>query len=509
MVYGIFPGDLFMRGGVDIKLNMWMIANCLRGMEPQVNISPDAPAVLRSARRASATDCVIVAKDGDDVVCTGTGGTMRLFGISEIQACEVIQHVFDFHSEWEDTIIAALKANRSFQEVVDLSYRIFKNPMVISDINFRVHGITRTYGTNDVDAEWRCLRETGCHSLKAAKSISELQKRRNIESANGAFCLNASMPNMRHARLCVELVSSGNSIGRIMVVEKDHQFNPGDYKLLEHLAHLVSEYASSDESQALQCRYGNILADMIENGSVQKGDLDRLVEYAGWDSCSQLRTYVIAWNGDSAALSRQYAMNLVQSALPDAVIFPYNDEIVAVADDELNPLGELRIKLRAKMKTDTICVGVSLCFEDISNISNYYQQARFALEFSRNSAPKGSVAEFYYYGVISFISSPLGDGSAKNCHPDVRKLWEQSKERGTEDILTLRQYLLNDRNLVKAAQALYIHRNTLIYRLKRIEEQFEYSLDNPYTRQYMLLSLLALELLSRNTGAEGKVNAIN
>jgi len=498
-----------MRGGVDIKLNMWMIANCLRGMEPQINISPDAPAVLRSARRASATDCVIVMKDGDGVICTGTGGTIRLFGISEIQACEIIQHVFDFHSDWEDTIIAAFKANRSFQEVIDLSYRIFRNPMIISDINFRVHGITRSYGINDVDAEWRCLCETGCHSLKAAKSISELQKRRSIESANGAFCLNVSMPNTRYSRLCMELVSSGNSIGRIMVVEKDHQFNPGDYKLLEHLAHLISEYTSLDESQTLQCRYGNILADLIESGSVQKGDLDRLVEYAGWASGSQLRAYVIAWNGDTSALSRQYAMNLVQSALPDAVIFPYNDEIVAVADDEQNPLNELKTKLRAKMKADTMCVGVSLCFEDISSIGNYYQQARFALEFSRNLAQRGNVAEFYNYGVINFISSPLGDNSAENCHPDVRRLWELSKERGTEDILTLRQYLLNDRNLVKAAQTLYIHRNTLIYRLKRIEEQFEHSLDDPYTRQYMLISLLALELLGGNTDIEGKVNVIN
>ena len=488
---------------------MWMIANCLRGMDPQINISPDAPAILRSARRASATDCVIVTKDGNDVVCTGTGGTIRLFGISEIQACEVIQHVFDFHCDWEDTIIAALKANRSLQEVVDLSYRIFKNPMVISDINFRVHGITRFYGTNDVDAEWRCLRETGCHSLKAAKSISELQKRRSIESANGAFALNVSMPNTRYARLCMELTSGGNSIGRVLVVEKNHQFNPGDYKLLEHLAHLISEYASSNKSQTLQYRYGNILATLIENGTVQKGDLDRLVEYAGWTCSSRLRAYVIVRDGDSSALSRQYAMNLLQSALPDAVVFPYGDEIVAVADDEQSPINELKNKLRAKMKSDTMCVGASLCFEDISNINKYYHQARFALDSSRNLAPAKGVAEFYDYGVISFISTPLGDHSSRNCHPDVRRLWEQSKERGAEDISTLRQYLLNDRNLVKAAQTLYIHRNTLIYRLKRIEEQFEYGFDDPYTRQYMLISLLALELLSRDTGAEGRINAIN
>ncbi len=43
-----------------MKLNLWMIANRLSALEPELHISGNAPAVLSSARRAYATNCVHV-----------------------------------------------------------------------------------------------------------------------------------------------------------------------------------------------------------------------------------------------------------------------------------------------------------------------------------------------------------------------------------------------------------------------------------------------------------------
>ena len=52
-----------------MKLSMWMIANRLKPLNPEFQISDGSPAVLKSARRAYATNCVYVFPSGNDVIC--------------------------------------------------------------------------------------------------------------------------------------------------------------------------------------------------------------------------------------------------------------------------------------------------------------------------------------------------------------------------------------------------------------------------------------------------------
>ena len=58
-----------------MKLNLWMIANRLSELEPELHIPENAPAALQSARRAYATECVYIYQKGRNVICdAGTRG---------------------------------------------------------------------------------------------------------------------------------------------------------------------------------------------------------------------------------------------------------------------------------------------------------------------------------------------------------------------------------------------------------------------------------------------------
>lgn len=59
---------------------------------------------------------------------------------------------------------------------------------------------------------------------------------------------------------------------------------------------------------------------------------------------------------------------------------------------------------------------------------------------------------------------------------------------------TLRAYFQNRSNVMKTARALYIHRNTLLYRLERIRELGGFDLDDAETRLMLQLALRAHEL---------------
>lgn len=80
-----------------------------------------------------------------------------------------------------------------------------------------------------------------------------------------------------------------------------------------------------------------------------------------------------------------------------------------------------------------------------------------------------------------------------SCHPDVLKLWKLDLETEGYYVETLVEYLQNERSLVKTANALHIHRSTLIYRTKKLEELMETDLSDPYNREYILTSVRVLK----------------
>ncbi|GAB4579379.1 MAG: PucR family transcriptional regulator [Anaerolineales bacterium] len=72
-------------------------------------------------------------------------------------------------------------------------------------------------------------------------------------------------------------------------------------------------------------------------------------------------------------------------------------------------------------------------------------------------------------------------------------------ENGKELIRTLEVYFERNGNLKKTAHNLYIHRNTLIYRLERIHEITSLDLDNPETRLALQLTLHIHKMLGNSS----------
>lgn len=73
-------------------------------------------------------------------------------------------------------------------------------------------------------------------------------------------------------------------------------------------------------------------------------------------------------------------------------------------------------------------------------------------------------------------------------HAAPETLREYDRQHNTEFFKTLYHYLSNDRNVVSTAAALHVHRNTLLYRVKKIMEVIDTELDSSDERLYVLLS---------------------
>lgn len=75
-------------------------------------------------------------------------------------------------------------------------------------------------------------------------------------------------------------------------------------------------------------------------------------------------------------------------------------------------------------------------------------------------------------------------------HPALDRLAEYDRENQADFLHTLQIYLDNDCNAQKCGRLLFLHRNSLVYRIRRIQEIGGCDLSDPKERAYLRLSFL-------------------
>ena len=236
---------------INMKLSMWMIANRLSSLDLELNIRESSLAVLKSARRVYATNCVHVYSDGKDAICSGEGDTIRIPDMDLITGFEIIQGVFDYFQDWMDQLLQMVRG-RNYQGIIDLAWQVFRNPLILMDGNNRVLGLTRQYPEDALDEEWYYLCNYGYPSLNAILQMRA--DHNNIEFwQHGAKSFQFSENRLlkyigrSYCMYCNDAVC-----GRITVLCKERELNPGDYQLLELIATLL-------EPSLGQVYYENVL----------------------------------------------------------------------------------------------------------------------------------------------------------------------------------------------------------------------------------------------------------
>lgn len=118
-----------------------------------------------------------------------------------------------------------------------------------------------------------------------------------------------------------------------------------------------------------------------------------------------------------------------------------------------------------------ISCGASRTFADVSMIPEAKWQAERALHVGSVLEPDTRVHR-YDDLVADVVLDEVTSRMPLRCAepPALTALRHHDEENGTEYLSTLRCYLLNKRDRKATADQLHIHRNTLAYRLERIEE---------------------------------------
>lgn len=106
-------------------------------------------------------------------------------------------------------------------------------------------------------------------------------------------------------------------------------------------------------------------------------------------------------------------------------------------------------------------------------------------------------ARYTHYNVIDIcarsITSILGGSDIVILtHPGVVNLTRYDRANGTNLRDIMFYYLMNDRSITQTSAQMFLHRNTLIYKIRKIEELIGESMDDSYLRHNLVFSCLLL-----------------
>ena len=132
-------------------------------------------------------------------------------------------------------------------------------------------------------------------------------------------------------------------------------------------------------------------------------------------------------------------------------------------------------------------IAISLPFNDASVIPQQYGLITYCLETGERTYEVTSQERALDYLKHKILESVSVNGPL---HPALDKLRSYDRSNQSDMLETLKVYLDNDRNAQRCANMLYLHRNSLQYRVRRIQEIAGIDLDDPNERAYLRLSLL-------------------
>lgn len=300
-----------------MKLSMWIIANLLESFEPEVHIRRESPRVLRSARLAYATDCVLVQQDGPDCLYLWNEDSIRLPDLSAREGFELLQSLFDSMFDWESRISEAIE-QRNFRALVEEMGVVFKNPIALTDANHAVLACSAAYGAEAVDPEWLHLKTYGYSSFTSAKEISEARLSYHMDGKviRFRFPEGSGMSDS----LSISLFQGEMPVGYLTVVEKDHPMNDGHMQLMVMLAKALAPVLSGEQKSS---ELGNsMLQRFLEGGSLSDEGAQHFLEQRGWTEKDSFRVYILDLDGSEDKLQLQRSYRQYFAAI--AAVFPWD-----------------------------------------------------------------------------------------------------------------------------------------------------------------------------------------
>jgi PucR family transcriptional regulator, purine catabolism regulatory protein len=133
-----------------------------------------------------------------------------------------------------------------------------------------------------------------------------------------------------------------------------------------------------------------------------------------------------------------------------------------------------------EIRDTSFFIGIGSQYQSVTALHKSFAEAHEAIRMMKQLENHTGVSHFDDYSVYHLLGSNINSQELADFFTkSLGKIYEHDKLHETSYLATLESYFHNNLNLSETAKALFIHRNTLLYRIEKIKEVLGTDLKNP------------------------------
>ncbi len=475
-----------------MRLSMWNIAECLQPFNPRVVTIDSGKRILRNARLLadvhthSRTTLYVDCDSSGNVLCMNDHDIIVLSTDDIDLVLNTVLDTFDHYNEWDSQLHDAIQKNCDLAELLEIGAKEIGGFCVIADATFYIR---ESAGDKSVIAHNKKSLMSFENRSMPLDIIMRINTMEGVRSRNNKT-YTIHIPELQTTPAISNLFVDNEHEGWLIVISSSHNHTQAQFDIQDAFAQKIEEALRLKRNISNNMSRTSIFTDILSGEATD-------------ESLIYQRLASLNWNRDDSKVI--YAIRQIERQKnPQHVIERFLNSIdissacVKHDGDLLFFVNATHVNLKTieeSMKPTLTMCGCSAGRSEIfKNIFEIPQQCDAAKVASKPSLQSGLIVSFQQVKLSYAISLIQKHAAADIKHDALDTLKHYDNTHDTNLLNTLFAYLKYALNATATAQALFIHRSTLLYRLERIEELTKIDLDDPDERLLLELSFKLLLL---------------
>ena len=466
-----------------MKFSLWNFKEWYssRGIDLSYVITDNTASISMLASSPSAADgrigCAIVRSAEQCTDCSGFhtvleyGNDRILFPVaSPVEIWNLGNAMIQQYTDWEEELLQCVASFAPIEKLFDISQKQFPFPFSCILANGTILHHSSDYARSLTAAEIQTI-------LSAARKNSQPICRTFLFDRSQTFLLD-------------QIATENSPIAVLAAYETEQRLSPSHIVVFHVIACCFQLFLQRQMQHTVKTHpFANWLHQSIATAPEQalvppnQWELDAIK----WKENDFYQVASMRQKADSPAAFSDLCSQL--SAASDcytmtdsgvSVLFHLGSEYQSIPSEQA---------LLSPLCLDKYDVGLSLPFRGLLQVRAFHQQSIWAVAQASTCGQSPFLVSEHSSRYLLQLCHSLPNASAM-IHPDMLRLSELDHS-GNDDLLkSLYAYYIMGRSISRAADSLYIHRNTLRLRLKKIQSFLSVDLDDADVQQRYLLSLL-------------------
>jgi len=393
-------------------------------------------------------------------------------------------------------LLSAVAKAKGIHSIISVAYEMLGNPVIVSDKSWKAIAIISDEKESD-DTVLNEFLTQGALSIDSVSFDIKDKLTNRIEKSEKPFIYKGA--HMKYPRIFGRVLAGSRPVATVSVVESYRPFTDGDLEIMSMLCDAIS--AEMQKNKFLHYTrgllYEELIVELIEDRDSGAGTMGERLKTLGIGMKKYIYVITIDIKGfDAEKFSVSYMRDYLEKMINGSKALIYGDNIVIIAScPRINGLLETDLNiLRSFLGEYNMRGGVSRGFVKLEDLREHYLQSLEALSIGARMGGDARMHLYDDYAIYHVAKACSQTADLRMfCHPKLDTLMEYDKDHNTSFTNSLYAYLKYSRNITETAKALHLHRNSMIYHLKRIEEILGFSLSDSGTLLHIELSFRFLE----------------